>query len=272
MNTLKFLYTTPLGRCILKPLASKPVSVITGKFLDSRFSRFLVNDFIARHDIDRSEFEKQNFDSFNDCFCRKLKDDARTVESDNNAMIAPCDGLLTVVPIKNGTVLPVKQSYYTVKSLLRDKKLAERYKDGYALVYRLCTNHYHRYCYVESGRKSRNRYIQGVYHTVRPIALENRPVFIENSREYTCIKTDNFGILTQMEVGAMLVGRINNFEKEIRTVRRGKEKGTFLYGGSTIIVLVEKNKVDILNYILDASKYGRETPVLYGQKIGGKHV
>lgn len=268
MDTLKFLYTTKPGRVILKPLTSRTVSKITGRFLDSKYSRFLVNGFIHNNDLDTSEFEKTDFSSFNDCFSRKLKDNARKVETNENIMISPCDGKLTVVPIKKGLALPVKQSIYSIQSLLRDKRLADRYEGGYALVYRLCVDNYHRYCYVESGKKSRNRFIPGVLHTVRPIALENRPVFIENCREYTCIKTERFGILTQMEVGAMLVGKISNHLAGKGPVKRGSEKGTFLYGGSTIIVLVESDKLTVDDHILESSKVGREFPVLYGQRIG----
>lgn len=270
MDTLSFLYRTKPGRILLKPLTSRTLSKLTGRFLDSKMSKFLVPGFINNNDLNTAEFEKTEFTSFNDCFSRRLKDGSRIVDTDSDAMIAPCDGLLTVVPITGDTVFPIKQSEYSINTLLRDRKLAKRYENGYALVYRLCVSHYHRYCYVESGRKSRNRFIRGVLHTVRPIALENRPVFIENCREYTCIKTPSFGILTQMEVGAMLVGKINNFQTGKVFVKRGDEKGTFLYGGSTIIVLVEPDKLTVDDHILEASKYGREYPVLYGQRIGQK--
>lgn len=114
--------------------------------------------------------------------------------------------------LKKTPVLPVKQSSYTLTSLLRSHKLARHYEGGYCLVFRLCVNHYHRYCYVVPGAKSRNRRIPGVLHTVRPVALASRPVFTENSREYTLIRTDQLGTIVQMEVGAMLVGRIVNHE------------------------------------------------------------
>lgn len=270
METLEFLYNTKPGRIILKPLTSRVLSKLAGRFLDSGLSKFLVSGFINSNDLDTSEFEKTDFNSFNDCFSRRLKSGARVVDYDTDSMIAPCDGLLTAIPITGDTVFSVKQSSYSIETLLRDRKLSKRYENGYALVYRLCVNHYHRYCYVDSGRKSRNRFIRGVLHTVRPVALETRPVFIENCREYTCIKTPSFGIVTQMEVGAMLVGKINNFQPGKGSVRRGEEKGTFLYGGSTIIVLVEPGKLCIDDHILEASKYGREYPVLYGQRIGTK--
>ena len=106
-------------------------------------------------------------------------------------------------------------------------------------------------------------------HTVRPIALESRPVFVENCREYTIIESPVFGKLIQMEVGAMLVGRIVNLEGQ-GIAERGKEKGFFEYGGSTIILLVKKDMVKLRQDLIDKSKAGIESPVKMGQIIGRK--
>ena len=270
MDGLHFLYHTAPGRALLHPLGSRALSKVCGAFLDCRLSKPLIKGFVKKAEIDPEEYIMDGFTCFNDCFCRRVKEGLRPVEQDPSVMIAPSDGLLSVWPISKDTVIPVKQSEYSVRRLLRDSRLAERYENGLCLVYRLCVNHYHRYGYVESGRKSVNRFIPGVLHTVRPIALEARPVFIENCREYTCIRTEQFGVLTQMEVGAMLVGKIANHETGRANVVRGTEKGTFLYGGSTIIVLVEPDKVAINPEILAASMEGIETPVKYGQAVGRK--
>ena len=104
---------------------------------------------------------------------------------------------------------------------------------------------------------------------MRPIALETLPVFTENCREYTVIENPVFGKLIQMEVGAMLVGRIVNLEGE-GTAVRGKEKGFFEYGGSTIIVLLKKDSAKIKDEILSNSIAGIETPVKMGEQIGVK--
>ena len=56
------------------------------------------------------------------------------------------------------------------------------------------------------------------------------------------MKTKNFGQVTQVEVGAMMVGRIVN-NHEAGSFSRGEEKGRFEFGGSTIVLLVEKDKV-----------------------------
>ena len=184
-------------------------------------------------------------------------------------LCCPCDGLLSVWNISDDTVIPVKQSEFTVSSLLKDKKLAAEYDGGLCLVFRLCVDNYHRYAYADSGKKGPNIFIPGVLHTVRPIALESRPVFVENCREYTLIESPVFGKLVQMEVGAMLVGRIVNLEGK-GMAERGKEKGFFEYGGSTIILLVKKDMVKLNQELINNSQAGIESPVKMGQVIGTK--
>lgn len=264
---LDFLYHTFFGRLCLKLLTQRKLSVAAGRFLDSHLSKFLIKPFVKNNGINLTDFESDDFRCFNDCFARKIKPNRRIVDMDETAFISPCDGLLSVYDIKEGLILPVKQSRYTIASLLRDKKLAAEFKDGYCLVFRLCVNHYHRYCYVDSGIKSDNRFIPGILHTVQPIALRERPVFTENCREYTLLKTENFGRIIQCEVGAMLVGRIVNYHKN-GIFKKGEEKGRFEYGGSTIIQLVKKDAVKLLPEFLNAINTGHEVDVLYGQQIG----
>ncbi len=265
-GTLHFLYHTVVGRFVLKLLIARWVSKLCGAFLESRFSKPLIKKFVKNNGIDLSIFEADNFGSFNDCFCRKIKDGYRPFPQDENIFFSPCDGLLSAYRINDDTVIPVKQSKYTIPSLLNDTALAKKYQDGTCLVFRLCVNHYHRYCYPVSGVKSENIFIKGKLHTVRPIALESSPIFTENCREYTVIDTENFGSVLQMEVGAMLVGKIKNHHGK-GPVTRGEEKGMFLYGGSTIIVLLEKDKVKINNRFFEATNQNKETPVKMGESL-----
>ena len=253
MDTLQFLYHTIPGRCVLKVLTRPGISKACGRFLDSDLSHFLIKSFADKNEIDLSEYELDGVRSFNDFFSRRIKVGFRPVDMDEKHLIAPCDGLLSVWKIREDTVLPVKQSNYTISSLLRNPKL--------------CVNHYHRYCYVDSGKKSRNVFLPGVLHTVRPIALAQYPVFTENSRAYTLIRTPEFGTVVQMEVGAMLVGRIVNHEQGAQVIR-GAEKGIFQYGGSTIIVLVGKDQVTMREDLLKNAQFGKETAVQMGETIG----
>ncbi|WP_026510887.1 phosphatidylserine decarboxylase [Butyrivibrio sp. LC3010] len=267
MNTLELLYKTTVGRIILKPLTMKPVSDLAGRILDLKISKMLIGPFAKRNNIKMEDYVLDDIHSFNDFFCRRIKDGLRPVCEDADKVIAPCDGYLKVCRISGGTVLNVKQSKFTVRSLLRDRKLAESFDGGYCLVYRLCVDHYHRYVYFTDGQKYKDRKIKGFYHTVRPVALSELPVFTENSRQYSVIDNDKLGRCIQMEVGAMLVGRIANDNPAAAVVKRGEEKGHFEYGGSTIIVLIPKDKIKLNSGIEQRSRRGIEFPVKMGEAV-----
>ncbi len=270
MDGLSFLYKTAAGRCFLKLLSSRAVSKLCGAFLDSRFSAFLIKGFAKKNNIDFNDYELDGIKTFNQFFRRRIKEGKRPFDMNPAHLCAPCDGLLSAYPINNeGTVIPVKQSAYTITSLLNNKELAASFNGGWCLVFRLCVDNYHRYAYPVSGTKGPNIFISGILHTVRPIALETFPVFAQNCREYTIIESKEFGKVVQMEVGAMLVGRIVNLE-QAGIAERGLEKGYFEYGGSTVILLIEKNKLSVHDNILKSSQNSTETPVKMGECIGHK--
>lgn len=263
-GALNFLYNTALGRIILKPLCSRALSKICGAFLSCRLSKPLIKGFVKNNGINLADYESNNFKCFNDCFCRKIKPELRPIDNEKTHFISPCDGLLSVYNITDETVLPIKQSSYTVSELLGGDEVYKKYKDGICFVFRLCVDHYHRYCYVDNLKICKRKFIKGRLHTVRPIALRRYPVFVQNCREYTVMETENFGTVTQIEVGAMLVGKIKNHHSE-GEFSKGEEKGMFLYGGSTIVVLVEKDRLEINQSLLDETAKGNETPVKMGE-------
>ena len=83
------------------------------------------------------------------------------------------------------------------------------------------------------------------------------------------METQNFGKVIQCEIGAMLVGRILNHQGPGEIVR-GVEKGMFLYGGSTIVLLLQKDAAALPEEYFEATARGEETPVRYGAQIGRK--
>ena len=68
-----------------------------------------------------------------------------------------------------------------------------------------------------------------------------------------------------IEVGALLVGKINNYNKN--KYNKGEEKGYFELGGSTIVILTN-DRIKIDNDIIEYSNKGIETKVKYGERIG----
>ncbi len=268
---LRFLYNTILGRALLKVLCSRFISQIGGFVLSTRISKLAVKQFALKNNIDVTEYYVDNIQSFNDFFSRKIKEGKRPIDKKKTVFISPADGHLSFYKIEDDLVLPVKQSLFKISTLLNDEELAKKYKDGICIVIRLCVDNYHRYCYLDDGSQKENIYIPGKLHTVRPIALVKYPVFTENAREYTVLKTKNFGDVVQIEVGALMVGKIKNIHENY-DFKRGEEKGMFLFGGSTIILLLEKDKVKIPDEYFKLTAKGKEIDIKMGEKIGEKYT
>lgn len=256
------LYKTAIGRAAARVFASPVLSDAAGKFLDSRLSRALIKPFARNNAIDLTQARDTEFASFNAFFTRRLKDGARPVDPAEDALVSPCDGLLTVVPVTRDGFLTVKGTPYTVSELLDNRETAEKYVGGTCLIFRLTPAHYHRYCFPCAGTADGSRHIGGIYHTVRPVALTYTPVFKTNTREWTVLHTA-FGDLIQMEVGALLVGRIVNDVKE-GAFTKGMEKGRFEFGGSTIILLLPPGSAEIAPYYAAADD---EIEVRQGERL-----
>ena len=270
-HLLEVIYGHALTRMLLRPFLSPAVSDICGKFLSTRFSRRIIPSFVKKNHIDLSIYEKQEFDSYNAFFTRKIKVEQRPITDQKNVLISPSDGKVTAYPITQKGRFWIKHTQYTAAQLLKDERLAERYMGGWIYVIRLTVDDYHRYCYVADGRKSRQRKIRGVLHTVNPVANDYYPIYKMNSREYCLLKTKEFGTILLMEVGALMVGKINNHEEDSAQVKRGDEKGMFEFGGSTIVVMTEPGMTEPDKDIIQNTKVQAETLIKMGEPIGCKY-
>lgn len=269
--SLRFLYKTAAGRACLKVLVSPCISKIAGAYLDSRLSTWLIPVFRKNNNISMEGIvvPKKGFACFNDFFTRKRKE--VFFDADENHFPSPCDGFLSVSRIKAGQVLDIKHTKFSMRELLKNERLADDFQDGLALVFRLTPAHYHRYSYPAAGTIVGKHRIKGVLHCVRPIATESFPVFAQNSREYQVIRSERFGRYVQMEVGAMMVGRITNLPVRIGDkVKRGMEKGYFEFGGSTIIVLLKGENIELNERLLARRNADGEIPVTVGEWVATK--
>lgn len=268
-KTTLFLYNTILGRLLLKILTLRIISKIGGLFLSSSLSKIFIKKFIRKNNINMSDYENIKYKSFNDFFIRKIKSNKRPINTDKNTLISPCDAKLSYYKINENSMFKIKNSYYSINDLIKND-ISKEYINGYALIFRLCVDDYHRYSYIDNGTKEDNQYIKGVLHTVRPIALNNYNIYKTNSREWTVLITDNFNDVIEIEVGALMVGKIINHHKK-HTFKKGEEKGYFKFGGSTIVLLFKENTIKIKKDILNNSLNNIETIVKLGETIGNKN-
>jgi phosphatidylserine decarboxylase len=272
---LNWTYSSPIGMTLLEALIKKKFfSNLYGWYLDRGFSRKKINSFINEFNLDMTitEKEHQHFTSFNDFFYRKLKPHARPIDMDKNSVVSLGDGKLYAYEnIDLEKLVQVKGFTYSLRELIKDNKTAEKYDKGACLILRLCPTDYHRFHFIDSGVCQDTVKISGAYYSVNPVALQKvEKLFCENKREWSTFHSDNFGDVLYVEVGATCVGSIIQTYTPNKKVNKGDEKGYFKFGGSTVILFFEPNRIKINKDIIEQTNKGFETYVLMGEKIGDR--
>jgi phosphatidylserine decarboxylase len=269
---VRMLYETRLGQFAADHLLTgRTLSRLYGAYQNSSASRKKIPSFIEHFKIPMEEYEERDFRSFNDFFIRKFKTGQRKFEMAENILAAPAEGrYLGWEKISPDQKFPVKGSDLNPEALLGSADIARAFEGGSLLIARLCPVDYHRFHYPDAGRTWDSFRIHGKFHSVNPAALRYRSeIFFTNERQVSLLDTKNFGRIAYIEVGALCVGKI--VQTHLRPdFDRGDEKGYFLFGGSTVILLgqpgVWKPSADILNQT--ASKM--ETLIRLGDAVGEK--
>lgn len=274
-NYIKWSYESPIGKSFTELFIKKKLfSKLYGSYCDTSLSKKKISKFIKDFNIDMniSSDTIEDFNNFNDFFVRSLNEDARPIDNDSNLLISPGDGrLFAYENISIDKLIQVKGIHYSLSELIGDNKTAKEYEGGVCLVLRLCPTDYHRFHFVDSGIPLENHFIKGNYYSVNPVALERIPkLYCQNKREWSQFKSDNFGDILHIEVGATCVGTIIQSYTVNKRVNKGDEKGYFKFGGSTTILLLKKDTVKIDEDIINQTNLGYESMILMGESIGKK--
>ena len=246
---LKFLYYNPLGELPLNMIVRKKfLTEYYGKKMDSRESCKKIPAFIEEAGINIEEAVNQN----------------------ENVLVSPADGKIMVFDnLSEKDNLFVKGDKFTLEEFFGSRELAKKYEGGVFLIVRLAPVDYHRFHFPSDGKISKSQLIDGYYYSVSTLAIKkNFRIFCENKREYSILETEKFGDIAMFEVGATMVGGIKQTYTPYSSVKKGEEKGYFFFGGSTCILVFEKDKVQIDKDLLENTKNGIETKVYMGEQIG----
>lgn len=266
---LRWLYHTYAGKLTLDlMLKRKFVSVWAGRYMDSRRSVKRIERFVEEQGIDLHEFQPNSiseFITFNQFFYRKLKPEARKI---GEHIVSPADGKILVFPkIDDVASFFVKSYDFTLSSFLQNKTLAKKYSGGSMAIVRLAPADYHRFHFPVEGKASASKKINGFYFSVSPLALKNGlRIFCENQREYCTLSTSKYGNVLLAEVGAAMVGSIIQTFKP-GNVQKGQEKGYFSFGGSSLVLLFEKNRIEFDKDLIANTQKGMETAIFMGENI-----
>ncbi len=123
---LVWLYNNPVGEATLWALVKrKLVSSIYGNMMDRPSSTKKIQPFVEEFDIDMSPVQKQEFNSFNDFFTRKLKNNARPVDTNSTITVSPADGKLQAYADISNSDFIIKSYRFDILSFLNNADLAK---------------------------------------------------------------------------------------------------------------------------------------------------
>ncbi len=269
---LRWVYETPSGRAALRVLVKKAgFSRWYGWRMDRRASRAKVAPFIRDYGLDPSEFleKPESYATFNAFFYRKLKPEARPIDSAPESLVFPADGRHLAIPdLSAASGFWVKGQRLSLETLLGSAERAARYARGSLLISRLCPVDYHRFHFPVGGTAGKGALLNGPLSSVSPVALRRRiEILAENKREITEIISEVFGRVLMLEIGATCVGGIEQTYTP-GEVAKGGEKGYFRFGGSMTMVLCEPGRVRFSDDLLEHGAAQREVYARMGDRAG----
>ncbi len=278
---ISFLYDSSLGKLTGKVFANKSFSQLYGYFQDQPTSHKKVRPFIEKFNIPIHEYEggsrfsasvEDSYKTFNEFFIRKFKPGQRAFVKENHRMPAFAEArYVGFKTITEDLTFPVKGKHLTATGMLGKSETAKIFEGGPLMVARLCPVDYHRYHYPDDGRVIEHYSIHGEYDSVNPLALKLKSdILIANERQVSILQTKNFGKIAYVEVGAICVGKIVQSHPWDQDFYRGDEKGYFLFGGSTVVILGEKGAWAPSQDVLDNTAQGIETYIKLGDEVALK--
>ena len=267
---LRLLYETRWGRLLGELIFTRrPFNHLYGlRARRRRGAADRIAAFVERLGVETADAELplSAYPSLDAFFARRLRPGVRPFEPDPSKLPSPAEGRVLVLP-KVEAALRVKRCEVSLQTLLGDSSLAARYAGGGALIVRLAPVDYHRFHFPAAGVASPIRKLGRRLHSVHAIALAAGAPSFANARHVSTLTTEALGTLALIEVGALAVGTIEQTAHPGR-VERGAEKGTFHFGGSTVIVLTEPGRVSFDEDLVQNSQAGLETLVRVGSAIG----
>jgi phosphatidylserine decarboxylase len=271
-SALRFFYEHPLGIWLFDHGLNYPwICWLCAQWQSLPGSKRRILPFIIQHQIDPTEFatEIADFAHFNAFFSRRLKPNTRPFEAPPQILQSPADGkILVYLCLCDTTKLPVKGIGFSLAALLQSAELAAAYHQGAAAIIRLTPADYHRFHFPSAATAGRSQLIRGGYHSVHPIALNRVPdAFCRNQRSITQLDSPVFGPMLMVEVGAFGIGTIRQTYRPGK-VKAGQEKGFFQFGGSTIVLLFQRDRIQFDPDLIQHSAAQLETQIKAGNPIG----
>lgn len=240
-----------------------------GKFMDSPASAKIIEEWLSDNSLHNEDFvlPEEGFNSFNEFFTRDLKPGTRPIHdpTDGAILVSPADGIINMIAneLELDTEIPTKgRMTMSLNSLLDHSKYAQKFIGGSALALFLMPDNYHHYHspisgkIVESNENVGNRLfgmpdMLDMINNGNPGYNKDYSVFENFKHGYFIIETSKYGFIAMIPIGLQTVGSVvfEDDYKEInnenpKQIYKGEKLGHFKYGGSTVLLIFEKGKLN----------------------------
>jgi len=223
------------------------------------------------------------YHSWNEFFTRRFKKDARPFDEDPMVI---CNGCETGA-VDHDDDLQLERAYwikaqkYSLVHLFDgDRELAEHFVGGTLYQGYLSATHYHRWHAPCSGELVTLRLIAGTYYAQYPSyvgAEHGDPVANEYSQPYIAhtaarvifiIRNEHAGLVAFIPIGMTEVSTcvIKPGIHEGMQIKKGEEVGHFLFGGSTHLVICQKDRVKLAPWARKVNNFST-TPHKLGTEL-----
>jgi phosphatidylserine decarboxylase len=246
------------------------------------WKNFLIRTIVKQYDVDLAEAETADFaayPSFNAFFTRALKDGARPLAPETEAILCPADGRVSQSgAIEHGRIFQAKGFDFGAGELLGDEAKAAPFRDGSFVTVYLSPRDYHRVHMPLAGELVETVHVPGRLFSVAPGPVAGIPRLFARNERLVCHFESALGPFAVVMVGAMLVSgvatvwsgiEIPPYARQITRrdwrgrgiwLKRGAEMARFEMGSTVIVLLPAK--------LGRLAALAPEQPVRMGQKIG----
>ncbi len=248
----------------------------------------LINFVIKKYQVDMTIAEYAKADEyvhFNAFFTRRLKPDARPVNTETGSIISPVDALISAAGRIDGeTIYQAKARQYSLNALLAsEQSLLPHYTDGdFATLY-LSPSDYHRIHMPIDGELESMIYVPGCLFSVNALTTKHVDALFARNERVICTFNTAAGKVSLIMIAAIFVGGMTTiwhgqitpgkgdqiqrcyYTDKPPALPKGAEMGRFNMG-STVIMLLERDRINWSqqmqagNWLAMGSKIGEFLP------------
>jgi len=236
---------------------SKEVVSEWGHFLDSPASIGGLKTFYDDPSMKMEDYYvgPSGWLTFNQFFAREIKPGKRPIAGlgDGRTIVSPGDSVFKgITPITDDATLKVKGIEHKISDLLADTEYADKFAGGVFTHFFLSITDYHRFHVPFAGTVVEKKIVPGFAYIgvfMKPdgstYLTDGTTYQFRQERGVIVLETEAAGYIAILPIGMGPVSSVELTPDVGAELHKGEEFGFFQFGGSDVIVLFEKDAVEL---------------------------